>query len=246
MMALFSKRCVLRLIAFFLLPQMVLAPIFAVAPDDPDEAQNISIYEQAAKAVVTIYGESEGKPSGGAGVLIQPGGLILTSRHVVGNARYLRVSLSDGRRCRAEVLKRMAGKIDLAFVRCKIPGETFPALELGDSDALKVGQKVLAIGNPYGFERTMTLGIISRLDSQRRRIQTDAAINPGNSGGPLLDRQGDVIGVNQSLYNPDGNHSNVGIGFAVPINLVKPFLHDLEAEMRKPRSEPSTKDGKLF
>jgi serine protease Do len=91
-----------------------------------------------------------------------------------------------------------------------------------------VGQKVLAIGNPFGFERTLTTGIISRSDYDRHRIQTDAAINPGSSGGPLINSKGEVIGINQSIYNPDNNKSNIGISFAVPINSAKIFLSDIK------------------
>jgi multidrug resistance efflux pump len=89
---------------------------------------------------------------------------------------------------------------------------------------IKVGQKVLAIGNPFGFNGTLTLGIISRIDNERNKIQTDAAINPGSSGGPLLNTNGEVIGINQSIYNPDNNKSNIGIGFAVPVNVARKFI----------------------
>ena len=94
----------------------------------------------------------------------------------------------------------------------------------GDSGNIKVGQRVLAIGNPYGFAGTLTQGIISRIDYSKNKIQTDAAINPGCSGGPLLNSAGEVIGINQSIYNPDNNISNIGIGFAIPINDAKKFM----------------------
>ena len=89
----------------------------------------------------------------------------------------------------------------------------------------KVGEKVLAIGNPFGFSGTLTQGIVSRIDYAKNRIQTDAAINPGSSGGPLLNERGEIIGINQAIYNPDNNISNIGIGFATPINLVKEYLN---------------------
>jgi S1-C subfamily serine protease len=98
---------------------------------------------------------------------------------------------------------------------------------LGNSAVIKVGQKVLAIGNPYGFDRTLTLGIISRLDRQRNRIQTDASINPGNSGGPLLNTDGEIIGINQSIFNPEGRRTNIGIGFAVPVDAAKDFIREI-------------------
>ena len=95
---------------------------------------------------------------------------------------------------------------------------------MGNSENIKVGQKVLAIGNPFGFNGTLTQGIISRIDYAKGKIQTDAAINPGNSGGPLITTNGEVVGINQSIYNPDNNISNIGIGFAIPINTVKEML----------------------
>ena len=97
-------------------------------------------------------------------------------------------------------------------------------VKLGNSSKIKVGEKVLAIGNPFGFSGTLTQGIISRIDYAKNRIQTDAAINPGSSGGPLLNEKGEIIGINQAIYNPDNNISNIGIGFATPINLIKEYL----------------------
>ena len=184
---------------------------------DQEEQESISVYEQAAKAVVTINALVDGHPSSGAGVLVDESGMILTSSHVIGNATNVHVSLADGRKGLAVVIGRAGEKSDLALLKLNL-GSPVPYLRFGDSSKVKVGQKVLAIGNPYGFERTLTTGIISRIDGERNRIQTDAAINPGNSGGPLLDTQGYIIGINQSIFNPDGNRSNIGIGFAVPVN----------------------------
>lgn len=197
---------------------------WAYAPQfDTEEQENINVYEQASKAVVTINALVDGHPSSGAGAIIDESGIILTSSHVIGNATKVQVSLSDGRRCMASVLGRAGEKSDLALLQIKVEGD-LPFLKLGDSSKVRVGQKVLAIGNPYGFERTLTTGIVSRMDTERNRIQTDAAINPGNSGGPLLDTHGYLIGINQSIFNPDGNRSNIGIGFAVPVNTAKSFL----------------------
>ncbi len=206
----------------------------AYAPQfDQEEQESISVYERAAQAVVTINALVDGHPSSGAGVLVDESGMILTSSHVVGNATKVQVSLADGRRGSASVVGRAGDKSDLALLRVNLGG-ALPYLKLGDSSKVKVGQKVLAIGNPYGFERTLTTGIISRIDGERNRIQTDAAINPGNSGGPLLDTQGYVIGINQSIFNPDGNRSNIGIGFAVPVNTVKSFLVALSEQQPIP------------
>ncbi len=201
--------------------------VWAYAPQfDTEERENISVYEQAAQCVVTINALASGRPSSGAGVLIDPSGLVLTSSHVVGDAPSVMISLADGRKIRGVMVGRIGNKADLALIKVSLKG-VLPYLKLGDSAQVKVGQKVLAIGNPYGFERTLTTGIISRIDSSRNRLQTDAAINPGNSGGPLLDTHGYVVGINQSIFNPDGNRSNIGIGFAVPVNAVKLFLKKL-------------------
>lgn len=112
---------------------------------------------------------------------------------------------------------------DLALIKINAK-KPLPIIELGDSEKVKVGQKVLAIGNPFGFNNTLTTGIVSRIDYSKNKIQTDAAINPGNSGGPIINIHGEVIGISQSIYNPDNNISNIGIGFAVPINEAKNFI----------------------
>ena len=200
---------------------------------DAEEQESIDVYDLASKAVVTINALVNGNPSSGAGVLIDESGMILTSSHVIGNATQVYISLQDGRKTTGSVLGRIGEKSDLALIKINL-NTPLPYLKLADSTKIRVGQKVLAIGNPYGFERTLTTGIISRLDKERNRIQTDAAINPGNSGGPLLDTQGYVLGINQSIFNPDGNRSNIGIGFAVPANAAKQFLKALAEQEPMP------------
>jgi S1-C subfamily serine protease len=133
----------------------------------------------------------------------------------------------------ASIIGRAGEKSDLALIKINLEGP-LPFLHFADSSKVRVGQKVLAIGNPYGFERTLTTGIISRIDTERNRIQTDAAINPGNSGGPLLDTKGCVIGINQSIFNPEGSRSNIGIGFAVPVNTARDFLKALAGQRAIP------------
>jgi len=194
---------------------------------DVEEQQNIAVYERAAQSVVTVSTVLNGKPSSGAGVIIQSDGLILTSRHVVGAVPHVSIALADGHTYTGKVVATMSEPDDLALIQIE-SAATLTFLPLADSDRLKVGQKVLAIGNPYGFERTLTLGIISRIDQVGHRLQTDAAINPGSSGGPLLDSQGYVVGINQSIFNPDGDRSNIGIGFAVPVNVAKSFVHQVQ------------------
>jgi len=173
--------------------------------------------------------ETTGK---GSGFIISKDGYVLTNEHVVSGADEVTVSLPDGRKYKATVVGK--DKVnDLAVL--KIPGENLPVVELGDSSTLEPGQWVLAIGNPYGLEDTVTAGIISglgrSLDGEGGFVQTDAAINPGNSGGPLVDLNGRVIGINTAIIQ-----SAQGIGFAVPINTAKDVLDTLISKGYVPRS----------
>jgi S1-C subfamily serine protease len=208
-----------------------------------DELNNIDIYKRAHEATVnitsTVYRQNwflQIYPSqeSGSGFIIDKQGRILTNNHVVsGRAPEVQVTLANGHKYKAEVVYRDRAN-DLALIRIS-PREGVQALPLGDSDKLQVGQKVLAIGNPFGLQGTLTTGIVSSLgrdiqDESGLRldglVQTDAAINPGNSGGPLLDSQGNVIGVNTAILGPGGN---IGIGFAMPINRAKTMLEDYQA-----------------
>jgi len=205
-----------------------------------DEENNIEIYKLAHDATVhitsTVYQrgwfyEIYPAKNSGSGFIVNEDGEIITNAHVIsGRAPKIEVTLSDHSRYEATVLARDQVN-DLALIKISAD-EDLPVLRLGDSDSIQVGQKVLAIGNPFGLEGTLTTGIISSLGRTIRdeggndleeMIQTDAAINPGNSGGPLLDSQGSVIGVNTAIYGPGGN---IGIGFAMPINLAKRMLDD--------------------
>ena len=190
---------------------------------DRDEITNINVYEQINPAIVSIDTQIKLGLSCGSGCIVSPDGIILTSSHVIDDGKDITVTIFNGKTYKAEVLKRMGRNNDLALLKIKTdtPMQT---VKLGDSELIKVGQKVLAIGNPFGFNGTLTQGIISRIDYSKNKIQTDAAINPGSSGGPLLNTSGEVIGINQSIYNPDNNISNIGIGFAIPVNTVKEFL----------------------
>ena len=149
--------------------------------------------------------------------------MILTGSHVIEGAKEIDVTTSDGKVYKASVLAKMGKNKDLALLKIA-PKSRLKTISFGDSSDVKVGQKVLAIGNPFGFSGTLTSGIVSRIDYAKGRIQTDAAINPGCSGGPLLNSQGEVIGISQSIFNPDNNISNIGIGFAIPVNDAKKFI----------------------
>ncbi|HKV55731.1 MAG TPA: Do family serine endopeptidase [Candidatus Binataceae bacterium] len=169
----------------------------------------------------------------GSGFIINPTGYILTNDHVIEDARQILVSLKDGRQFTARLVGRDS-KTDVALLKIN-PGKDLPVAPLGNSDDIKVGEWVMAIGNPFGFDHSVTAGIVSAEGrfipgNYDDFIQTDASINPGNSGGPLIDLSGAVVAVNSAIYTRTG--SNMGIGFAIPINLVKAELPQLSASGR--------------
>ena len=191
---------------------------------EQDEMVNITVYEKINPSIVAIDGKiTEDEFSSGTGCIISSNGLILTSKHVIEGVKSLKIKLHDGTEKDGIVVGQIGGGNDLALIKIT-PNKPLKPIKLGNSNEVKVGQKVLAIGNPFGFNNTLTTGIISRVDVERNKIQTDAAINPGSSGGPLVNSSAEVIGINQSIYNPDNNKSNIGIGFAVPINEAKDFI----------------------
>ena len=169
----------------------------------------------------------EGRAAG-SGVLVDPRGYILTNNHVVENATEIEVRLSDDRKFKATLVGR-DGRTDLAVVKIENPTGALPVADLGDSDRLRVGQWAIAIGNPFGLDRTVTVGIISAtgrthvgVATYEQFIQTDASINPGNSGGPLLNLDGRVVGINTAIVS-----SGQGIGFAIPINMARDIMTQL-------------------
>ena len=188
-----------------------------------EEEVYISVYENINPAIVTIDGIISDGFTAGTGCIINPNGTILTGSHVVSQTKDLEVTTYDGKVYKAKVIANMGKNKDLAIIKIEPKGK-LKTVKFGDSDGLKIGQRVLTIGNPFGFSGTLTQGIISRIDYAKGKIQTDAAINPGCSGGPLLNTSGEVIGINQSIYNPDNNISNIGIGFAIPINDAKKYI----------------------
>ena len=160
----------------------------------------------------------------GSGVIVDSSGLVVTNHHVIEGMSEVKVALSDHREFEAEIVLRDP-RTDLAVLKIK-SDETFPVLELGDSDAIEVGDFVIAIGNPFGVGQTVTQGIVSALARTQAGIsdygffiQTDAAINPGNSGGALVDLDGRLVGINSAIYSRSGG--SIGIGFAIPVNMVK-------------------------
>lgn len=189
-----------------------------------EEFINVTVYERINPAIVLVEAQLADGISSGTGCIINKSGIILTSSHVVDKASHIEVTTSKGETYKAEVVEPSDKNGDLALLRIK-PNKALPTIKLGDSSLVKVGQKVLAIGNPFGFNGTLTTGIVSRIDYERNKIQTDAAINPGSSGGPILNANGEVIGISQSIFNPDNNKSNIGIGFAVPANEVRKIVN---------------------
>ena len=230
-----------------------------------DEQNNIEVYRSLSPGVAFINTTSmtqdfwgdvqEGKGSG-SGSVIDNNGDILTNYHVIEGAQKLTVSFGGEKTYPATVVGGDPDT-DLAVIKLDDPPAGLPVVPLGDSDRLVVGQKVLAIGNPFGLDRTLTTGVISGLQRPIRArngrpidaaIQTDASINPGNSGGPLLDKYGRMIGINSQILSPSGGGS-VGVGFAIPVNTAKRVIPQLlqYGEVKRPRlgaSLPSAADLK--
>jgi len=212
-----------------------------------DESINVRVYREVAPAVANIltkateydfFMDPVPVEGAGSGFVIDPHGYILTNFHVVQDAQSIEVVLGDKSRYPAKFIGADQ-RNDVALIKIDPKGKSLVALKLGDSSRLQVGQKVLAIGNPFGFQSTLTTGVVSALGrtvqtSQTtfidEAIQTDAAINRGNSGGPLIDSHGDVIGINSAIYTPSG--TTAGIGFAIPVNTAKRIAHDLMTEGR--------------
>ena len=208
---------------------------------DPDEQNNVRVYAATNKGVVNITTEAEGSgffgdetsTGTGSGFVIDKQGHVLTNLHVVQGANSVRVTLFDGTQHEATPVG-VDASVDVAILLIHVPADKLFPLTLGDSSKVLVGQKILALGNPFGLERTLTSGIISSLDRSLKAkngrtikgiIQTDAAINPGNSGGPLLNSRGQVIGLNTAIVSQVGQ--SAGISFAVPINAITRILDQL-------------------
>jgi S1-C subfamily serine protease len=211
-----------------------LAPLEYSSQIDVEEARIVDVAARVSPAVVCVTAVDQFGSCIGSGFVIDREGHVVTNNHVATADPNLLVTLADEHSVPAAVVGADPGS-DLAVLQIDVPVEELTIVELGDSASLRVGQRAIAIGNPFGLERTVTSGIISSLGRTLSRddsefqlaqvIQTDAAINPGNSGGPLLDSQGRVIGVNTAIRSSSGVNS--GVGFAIPVNIVKRVVPEL-------------------
>ena len=210
----------------------------------PDEQINISVYEKVNRSVVNIdtksevpamfLGRNQTREGSGSGWVLDKQGHIVTNHHVVSGSDIVSVTLSDSNQPYPARVIGTDPPNDIAVLKIDAPQELLQPVELGNSKSLRVGQKIIAIGNPFGLERTMTVGIVSSLGRSLRSksgrkmkgiIQIDAALNQGNSGGPLLDSQGKVIGMNTAIATLTGE--NTGVGFSVPVNTIKNVVPQL-------------------
>lgn len=233
-------------LAFSLIPLLSQSAPDYLSFQTEDEHNNIEIFSAASPSVVFVTNNAlvrsnpfsrnvQEIPRGaGTGFIWDESGLIVTNYHVVQDANRVMIRLQDQSSWEAEVVGLAPDK-DLALLRIDAPAEKLIALPLGESSALQVGRKVVAIGNPFGLDTTLTVGVVSALGREitsltnrtiRDVIQTDASINPGNSGGPLLNSMGQLVGVNTQILSPSG--ANAGIGFAIPVDTVKRVIPQLE------------------
>jgi len=207
-----------------------------------DERNNIDLYQRLAPGVVNItstvlerdfFFNITPREGAGSGSIIDSRGYILTNHHVIEDARKLEVTLANGKKYNAAFIGSDPDT-DVAVLKIDARKEELVVIPMGTSENLKVGQKAIAIGNPFGLGQTLTTGVISSVGRTLRAtngvlvediIQTDASINPGNSGGPLIDSSGKMIGINTAIFSPTG--ASVGIGFAIPIDTAKRVINDL-------------------
>ncbi|MDT4896123.1 MAG: hypothetical protein QOH25_1200 [Acidobacteriota bacterium] len=226
-----------------------------------EEQNNVEVYKAISPGVVSIkstsyrqdfFGQVEEGQGSGSGSVIDDQGHILTNYHVIEGAQKLSASIGGDKTYPATVVGGDPDT-DLAVIKIEAPRAQLTVVPLGDSDTLVVGQKVLAIGNPFGFDRTLTTGVISGLQRPIRArngrpiegaIQTDASINPGNSGGPLLNSHGQMIGINSQILSPSG--ASAGVGFAIPVSIAKRIVPELikNGMVRRPKLGVSTRSVK--
>jgi S1-C subfamily serine protease len=232
--------------------ETVVAPVYIPPAVDLVSLEDtlVEIYQKVNPGVVSLRNLDDAEGGLGTGFVIDKDGNLITNYHVIEGINDLEVAFPSGLKARGKVIGTDLDS-DIAVVKVKVPPEALFPLSMGDSDQVRVGQAVIAIGNPFGFNGTMTLGIVSGLGRALRSlheapsggvfssgdiIQTDAAINPGNSGGPLLNLNGEVIGVNRAIFTTSftdtGQPLNSGLGFAVSINIIKRVIPALIAEGR--------------
>ena len=204
------------------------------------------LYEIVRPSIVQISGQSARGSSGlGSGIVLDMQGHILTNNHVIDDLEVIDVTFADGTSWPATIVGRNPGD-DLAIIQADVPADMLKPALLGDSETVRPGEYVIAVGNPFGIEGSLTQGIVSGIGRTlgggagrplRELIQSDAAINPGNSGGALFNLSGEVIGITTAIENPSGDRVFVGIGYAVPVNIAKRFLPDMLAgrEIQHPR-----------
>jgi S1-C subfamily serine protease len=235
------SRSFLISVLIFLVTLFSTEQLFSAALTE-EERNNIAVYEKVADGVVNVtstaiqmdfFFNAFPTQGSGSGSIIDTKGHILTNHHVVADAQKLEVTLADGSKWPAKLVGSDPDS-DLAVIKIDTPKEKLKVVPMGDSKNLRIGQKVLAIGNPFGLQRTLTTGIVSSLGRTIRSdvgtliedvIQTDAAINPGNSGGPLLNSDGEIVGINSAIISPSGG--SVGIGFAIPVNTARRVVPEL-------------------
>jgi S1-C subfamily serine protease len=222
-------------VVLFALGLMVVFPTGPAMSFTEEETNTIDVYERVAPSIVNITTEAcepdfmmcvIPEKGSGSGIILSEDGIIVTNHHVIAQAKQIQVSLDDGRQFNARVIGS-APQHDVALLQIDSGEARLRPLPLGDSNSVQVGEKVLAVGNPFGLGQTLTVGTVSMTgrDIQngdrilRGLIQTDAAINPGNSGGALVSSRGLLIGMNTVILSPTG--SSIGIGFAIPVNVIK-------------------------
>ncbi len=238
--AIHDSRFAVKLLSLILLVFSLAHTPHALALTE-EESNNIDLYQRLAPGVVNItstiiehdfFFNVVPRKGTGSGSIIDSRGYILTNNHVIGGGK-LEVTLADGKKYKARLIGSDPDT-DLAVVKIDAPKESLAVIPLGDSASLKVGQKAIAIGNPFGLGQTLTTGVISSVGRTMRAengtlvediIQTDASINPGNSGGPLIDSSGNLIGIATAIFSPTG--ASVGIGFAIPVNTAKRIVDEL-------------------
>jgi len=229
-----------RAVFVSLIVVLFVTPISMAQASTEDEQNNIEVYEAAAPGVVNIttisverdfFFNVVPRQGAGSGAIIDNEGYILTNYHVIQDSRRLEVTLADGSKWQGKLVGTDPDN-DLAVIKIDAPSHKLTVIPMGDSDHLLVGQKILAIGNPFGLGQTVTSGIISAMERSglgiegyENFLQTDASINPGNSGGALVNLRGELIGINTAIFSKSGG--NIGIGFAIPINMAYDIMQQL-------------------